>query len=179
MKRTLSLVALFLLMFALAVPAAAQEPEKKEEAKKEEAKADDGLPPPPERPKSLEEAVKKADIIFIGAVDFVGDKPGSWGRPPYRPSSQFIRYDVLKFLKGHYDVKKITVIHELAQGAKLVSEPPALNPTIFDIDRKVIVLVTMPPLHRDPVTFHTQDPNFSAAAWSEETEKQIAGMAGK
>ena len=162
----------------LAMTVGAQE-KKKEETKKEEAKPDDGVPPPPERPKSLEEAVKKADIIFVGVVDFVGDKPGGWGRPPYAPSSQFIRYLPVKFLKGSSDAKKITVIHELIQGAKTVVEPGALNPQMFDIDKKVIVLVNSPPIEGNPITYLSQDPNFGAMEWSEEMEKQVAGMIGK
>jgi hypothetical protein len=162
----------------MALTAGAQE-QPKEEPKKEEAKPDDGLPPPPERPKSLEEAVKKADIIFIGVVDYIGDKPGGWGRPPYAPSSQFIRYLPVKFLKGSCDAKKITVIHELLKGAKLVVEPGALNPQIFDMDKKVILLVNSPPINSNPITFLSQDPNFGAMAWSEEAEKQIAALIAK
>jgi len=176
MKKTICVLAGIFLMYLMALPAGAQEQQKKEEPKKEEAKPDEGLPPPPERPKSLEEAVQKADIIFVGAVDWVGDRPGGWGRPPYQPSSQFIRYLPLKFLRGHCDAKKITVIYELLQGAKLVTEPAGLNPQIFDVDKKVIVLVTSPPINTNPFTYLSQDPNYGAMAWSEEAEKQIKGL---
>ena len=179
MRKMICLLAGVFVMYVTALPAWAQQETKKEEPKKEEAKPDDWVPPPPERPKSLEEAVQKADIIFVGAVDWVGDRPGGWGRPPYAPSSQFIRYEPLKFLKGKCDAKKITVIHELLQGAKLVVEPAALNPQIFEMDKKVILLVTSPPIEANPVTFLSQDPNFGAMAWSEDAEKQITAMIGK
>ena len=179
MRKMICMLLGFFLMYVVALPVGAQQEQKKEEPKKEETKPDDGLPPPPERPKSLEDAVKKADIVFVGVVDYIGDKPGNWGRPPYAPSSQFIRYEPLKFLKGKCDAKKITVIHELLQGAKLVVEPAALNPQIFEMDKKVILLVTSPPIEANPVTFLSQDPNFGAMAWSEDAEKQITAMIGK
>jgi hypothetical protein len=180
MKWHVCLTAAMLMMFVTAVLVSAQETEKKEEPKKEEQKeADDGLPPPPERPKGLEEAVKKADLIFVGSVDYMGERPGSWGRPPYRPSSQYVRYVVERFLKSRYETQKITVIHEILQGAKLVSQPPGLNPTIFDTDKRVIVLLSGDPIRREPVTFVSNDPDFGAMAWSEEEEKNLKAMIGK
>ena len=176
MRKMICLLAGVFVMYVTALPAWAQQETKKEEPKKEEAKPDDWVPPPPERPKSLEEAVQKADIIFVGGVDWLGDRPGNWGRPPYRPCSQFVRYLPLKFLRGHCDAKKITVIHELLQGAKLVNEPPGLNPQIFGVDKKVIVLMTSPPINMDPITFLSQDPNYGAMPWSEEAEKQVKGL---
>ena len=166
------------LMGLVALQVSAQE-EKKEETKKEEAKPDEGVPPPPERPKSQEEAVKNAGMILVGVVDFVGDKPGDWGKPPYRPNTQYIRYEVVKFLKGNYPAKKIMVIHQLLKGAKTCSEQPGLSPGIFAVDKKVILLLDKEPVDSNPISFLCTDPDFGAMPWSEEDEKKITGMIGK
>lgn len=176
MRWMIGLLAACLAFSIFYLPAIAQEDTKEE--KKEEAK-DEGLPPLPQRAKTLEEAVKKADIIFVGIVDYVGDKPDGWGRPPYRPATQFMRYEVVKFLKGSHEAKKITVIHELFKGSKTADEQPGLNPKIFDIDTKVIILVTNPPINNNPVTFYSNDPDFGAIPWSEDEEKKLCAMIGK
>lgn len=178
MKWILSLSVGFLLMGIVTQPITAQE-EKKEEPKKEEVKPDEGLPPLPERPKTLEEAVKKADLIFVGIVDFIGDKPGGWGTPPYRPATQYIRYEVVKFLKGQRPEKKIAVYHELFKGSKTAGEQPGLNPNIIDIDKKVILLLPNDPVETNPVAFLSQDPDFGVMAWTEENEKTIQELIRK
>jgi hypothetical protein len=181
MKRMACLMIGLWLLYVVGLPVMAQEGEKKEEPKKEEPKAEEtkkaeepDVPPPPARCKSLEEAVQKAEFIFVGVVDYVGDKPGSWGNPPYRPNSQFIRYEDVKFLKGQWPKDKLTVVHELFQGAKTAASTPGLNPQIFDVDKKVIVLADR--LGGEGEDMMCIDADYGAMAWTEELEKKIAGM---
>jgi len=171
MKLMIYLLAGLFLMCVTALPVGAQQ-----EGKKEENKTDTAVPTVPERPKSLEEAVKKADLIFVGLVDFVGDKPDNWGDPPYHPISQFVRYEVLKFLKGQHPAKKITVLHELLKGSKTAADRPGLNPKMFDIDKKVILLLSNDLVEDNPVTFLCLDPDFGAMPWTEDDEKKISAM---
>lgn len=184
MRRHWFVLVVFLLALLVAFPLGAQD-EKKEESKKEEAqteetkKEEEPVIPQPVRPKNLQEAVEQAELIFVGIVDYVGDKPDGWGKPPLRPTTQMIRYEVVKFLKGNYPAKKITVFHELFQGSKTAATQPGLNPEIFDIDKKVILLLSIQPYSTEgahPVTFIPVDPDFGACAWTEEMEKQISGM---
>ena len=188
MKKMVGVLVVLFFMYAISLPVIAQEGKKEEpkkeapkaeEPKKEEAK-DQDAPAPPERPKSLEAAVKAADTIIVGSVDWIGDKPDNWGHPPFRPTTIYVRYDDLKFLKGQFPSKKMTVIHELFQGSKSCSEQPGLNPAMFAIDKKVILLLTTIPQALETgqaVSFIPTDPDFGAMAWSEEMEKKVTELA--
>jgi len=189
MKRMAGLLMVFFLMYVIALPAGAQEG-KKEEPKKEEPKAEETKKeeakeeavPQPQRPKSLEEAVKAADIIVVGVVDWLGDKPEGWGRPPFRPSTQYVRYCDLKFLKGQFPSKKMTVVHELFKDSKTAANMPGLNPQMFDIDKKVILILNQLPYGLETgqkVSFMPTDPDFGAIPWTEEDEKKVSGLIGK
>jgi hypothetical protein len=72
------------------------------------------------------------------------------------------------------------VIHELFKGSKTAAETPGLDPKVFDIDKKVIVIATTLPYAVEsgdqPVTFMPTDGDFGAMAWSEECEKKITGL---
>ena len=190
MKRMIGLLVVFFLMYVISLPVSAQEEGKKEEPKKEEPKAEETkkeegkeeVVPQPQRPKSLEEAVKMADTIVVGVVDWIGEKPEGWGRPPLRPSTQYIRYSDMKFLKGQFPSKKMTVIHELFKDSKTAANMPGLNPQMFDMDKKVILLLQTLPYGLDTgqtVSFMPTDPDFGAIPWSEEAEKKITGLIGK
>ncbi len=174
----------FSLMLGLCLHVRAQEETKKEEPKAEETKKaeDDGMPAAPERPKSLEDAVKMTEVVFVGVVDYVGEKPAGWGKFPFRPTTQFLRYEVIKILKGKLPAKQIGVIHELLQGSKTCASQPGLNPEIFDIDRKVIILANFLPEGADTgqkINYIAIDPDYGGIRWSEDEEKRISAMIGK
>jgi hypothetical protein len=84
-----------------------------------------------------------------------------------------------KFLKGSFPSKKIGVIHEVIQGSKTADEKPGLKPDVFDIDKKVILLLNIQPYGMDTgqkVTPMPVDPDFGAMPWTAECEKKISDL---